>query len=357
MDQVGEDRGQSAVLVAISLLVLVIFAAITVDISSAYLGRRTAQNAADGAALAAVRQLAYQYNRGVYNDTKIKIELNDFAERNGAGDTDGIPGNAINDSVTGVYLDENEEPIPGGVIGSGVDPAGAVGVQSTVYITTPAFFGGIMGQSGYPVQAQATVALDIACGADCVVPIATHIDTITTTPGCMNIYNGDGPGNFGWLNWSSQGVYCDQNDCSSRCLGANLAPGTCRSGFISFGEWVSGSPGEMNSELVRDALDYFIDTPEEFTVIVWDFTREAGGCNQEYHVVGFARMQLLGYQLAQGGGSAHGDTGEFCTPMGLEPGQDPNDGQRLTANFLGWAGGAGGNCNAIGTQLAPIIKE
>ncbi|RPJ20526.1 MAG: hypothetical protein EHM35_19360 [Planctomycetaceae bacterium] len=351
----GEERGQTAVLVAIAMLVVVIFAAITVDISSAYLGRRTAQNAADGAALAAARQLAHQYNTGVYSDNLIKRELNDFGERNGAEDTGGVLADADNHSVTGVYLDEGENSI--GVIGAGSVPANAMGVESTVYITTPGFFGGIMGRSGYPVQAQAAVVLDIACGAGCIVPIATHRDTITTTPGCFNIFNGDGPGNFGWLNWSSQGIFCDQNDCSAPCLEDNLAPGTCRSGFIRFGEWVAGSPGDMNSGLVRQQLKYYIDTPEEFTVIVWDTTREAGGCNQEYRAVGFARMQLLGYKLAQGGGNAYGHDGVGCTPMGLQPGEDPNDGVRLTAIFLGWAGGEGGNCRAIGTLRAPVIKR
>ncbi len=352
-----EDRGQSAVLVAISMLVLVIFAAISVDVSSAYLGRRTAQNAADGAALAAARQLAYQYNVGVYNDSAIKMELNDFAERNGVEDTGGVLADSDNRNVVGIYLDEHQAPISGGIIGSGSVPANAIGVEATVYITTPAFFGGIMGRSGYPVQAQAAVLLDIACGADCIVPIATHADTITATGSCFNIFNGVGPGNFGWLNWSSQGIHCHQDDCSTKCLEENLAPGTCRSGFIRYGEWVAGSPGDKNSGLVREQLDYYIDTPQEFTVIVWDTTRDAGGCNQEYRAVGFARMQLLGYQLAQGKGNAYGHNGVGCTPMGLEPGEDPNDGVRLTATFLGWAGGEGGNCRAIGTLRAPSLKR
>ena len=188
MNQEDRSLGQSAVLVAIALLVLVAFAAITVDISSAYLGRREAQNAADGAALAAGRKLAHQYNTGAYNDGAMRLELVDFAQRNGAEDSDGITANAVNTSVTGVYLDENEQSI--GVIGSGVDPEGAMGVRSTVFITTPAFFGGIMGRGGYPVQAEATVMLDLACGGEFLAPIAAHFWSFTTTVECYNVRNG-----------------------------------------------------------------------------------------------------------------------------------------------------------------------
>ncbi|HSJ54990.1 MAG TPA: pilus assembly protein TadG-related protein [Anaerolineae bacterium] len=351
-----DDRGQSAVLVAIAMLVVVIFAAITVDVSSAYLGRRTAQNAADGAALAAARQLMLQYNRGVYNDTAIKIELNDFGERNGAEDTGGVLADAENSSVTGIYLDENENSI--GVIGLGSVPPDTYGVEATVYMTTPAFFGGIMGRSGYPIQAQAAVVLDMACGVGCVVPIATHMWAFTTTAECYNIYNGSGPGNFGWLNWELQGIPCTtgQGCTSTPELEANLDPDTCRSGFIEFGEYVAGTPSDRNPNLLRPLLMEYIDDQIEFTVIVWDTTAELGGANQAYRVAGFARMQLTGYQLSQGASSnviTYGDLGTTCETIGT----DPNNGVRLTAEFLGWAGGEGGNCRAIGTVRAPSLKR
>jgi hypothetical protein len=353
----GEDRGQSAVLVAISLLVLVIFAAITVDLSSAYLGRRTAQNAADGAALAAARQLAHQYNQGVYNDTLIKRELNNFAELNGAGDTDGVPANEVNASVTGVYLGQDQNAI--GVVGSGFNPEGAMGVESTVFITTPAFFGGIVGQGGYPVQAQAVVMLDFACGADCIVPIATHWWPFTTTAECYNIYNGEGAGNFGWLNWELQGVDCTTGEgCTSTPeLKWNLDPeNECRSGFISVGELVAGTPSSRNPAQLQDLLKEYIDNELEFTVVVWERSLLLGGANQAYEVAGFARMQLVGYLLSQGQGKdvTYGHTGYGCETVGV----DPHNGVRLTAEFRGWVGGEGGSCHVDwGTLRAPTLRE
>ncbi len=365
----GEEKGQSAVLVAISLLVLVIFAAITVDISSAYLGRRTAQNAADAAALAASGKLEIQFNTHVYDDNVIKIALNDFGERNGAGDTDGTLANEVNDDVTGFYLDADQHRITGGVIGDGDVPAGTMGVESVVYITTPAFFGGIMGRSGYQVQARAVVMLDIACGEDCVVPIATHSMAFDDYPpgSCFNIWNGDGPGNFGWLNWSWQGYNCHQDDCSSVCLSDNLENSTCQSGFIKVGDLVAGTTGVSNDVKVQRALAYYYGPPPRpFTIVVWEENNGLQGCGNgvpgdysssglHYVVAGFARMQILGWQLSQG--KAFPDISVFDPATCITLGIPPNDGNRISATFLGWAGGEGGNCRAVGSLYAGALKE
>ena len=103
-----EQQGQSIILVAIALIALVIFAAIAVDISNTYVHRRTAQNAADAAALAGARELARQLNTFEFayefNEDWIKTDMNDFAERNGTEDTDGTAGNAVNTNVTGTLL-------------------------------------------------------------------------------------------------------------------------------------------------------------------------------------------------------------------------------------------------------------
>ena len=62
-----KEKGQSLVLVAGALVVLVMFVAIAVDLGSAYYARRTAQNAADGAAVAGASRLA----TGINNQRKL----------------------------------------------------------------------------------------------------------------------------------------------------------------------------------------------------------------------------------------------------------------------------------------------
>jgi hypothetical protein len=323
---------------------------------SAYYYRRVAQNAADGAALAAVAELANQVNTDIFNDTWIKIAQNDVGERNGGRDTDGVRGNSVNDSIVGYYLDDKGRRISDVPVGSGTVPRDAWGVEVTVYITAPTYLGGIVGFDGYPLEATAASLLEIACGEDCIVPIATYAIEFTTTATCYNIWNGTGPGNFGWLNWSWQDNHCDTGDCSSNCLVDNLTPGTCPSGFIRVGDWTAGTTGVSNDSKVRKLLEYYIDTPEEFTVVVWEETNGGGGCGPwpsglHYKVVGFARMQLLGYQLSQG--KAYDPIVDPSTCVTL--GEAPNDGNRLTARFMGWAGGQGGRCKAVGTVRAPTI--
>jgi len=364
MHQKGQDTqsGQSIVLVAMAMLGVIIFVAIAVDLSSAYGGRRTAQNGADGAALAAARQLAYQINNDAFSDYAIHVELNDFAERNGVADSDLVLANAVNRHVEGVYLYEDGEPIPGAEIGGGLVPGDAWGVEATTYITTPSYFGGVLGFDGYPVQATAAVILEKACGAECLLPIAFHTLPFTLTQGsCYNIWNGAGKGNFGWLNWTNQGYGYKWGSCSPNSVIHDLEPDTCHSGLVAIGDWIAGTVGVNDDKNVRKSLaKHWINTGEEATVPVWDVS-QGTGCGMgtkglSYRVAGFARIKILSYQLPQG-------QGEVVYPAGFDPtqcvtvGEDPNNGFRISAQFIDWVGGEGGNCRAVGTLRAPRITK
>ena len=80
MEENNERRqhGQSIVLVAVALVALVIFAAIAVDVANTYVHRRTAQNAADAAALAGARDLGRQLNECTM-DPDCDVEENSWA--------------------------------------------------------------------------------------------------------------------------------------------------------------------------------------------------------------------------------------------------------------------------------------
>jgi hypothetical protein len=408
-----KQRGQSIILVAVAIVALFLFVALAVDMSDAYYHRRTAQNAADAAALAGGGELARQINRDALNDGFIKIEMNDFAERNGIEDTH--PGNlALNDNVEGYYLDRDRNQIS--QVGSGSVPTNVWGIEAITYITAPTFFGGVFGLHGLQLNADATVYFGAACGIGCVVPIATHIDTITNvaptdglTP-CVNIWNGEGPGNFGWLNWSWQianpkagadlePAECKTDDCSSNCLAQNLDPDKyCASGWIEVGDWAAGTTGVSNDVKVRKFLQEYIGIEEdqnkpqgdheydpiEFIVVVYGpgdnsvsgHIEEPGvitdgtGCGkatdpytmhgQFYNVVGFAKMQLLGYRLSQGEPYDPPPPGwpDFspteCITMGVVP---PNNGNRLTAVFREWVKGSGGTCDSVSTVNALTLDD
>lgn len=57
---------------------------------------------------------------------------------------------------------------------------------------------------------------------------------------------------------------------------------------------MQGKPGVSNSESVRDALDNLESMV--ITVPVWDQAQSQGN-NTLYHIVGFADVQIISYQL------------------------------------------------------------
>jgi hypothetical protein len=406
------ERGQSIILVAIAMLALVIFAGVAVDISHAYVQRRTAQNAADGAALAGARDLTRQRNLyGKHIDVKgkpgeVKAAMNDFGERNGIADSDGVPANEVNAFIAGTWLDQDQNVIGPIVIKPGIKiPLNAYGVWATATITANTFFGGIIGLDGLTLNAEAAVTIAApACGVSCVVPISTRwytdpqymVETESliypTSPEnlwgaegtlplgftCYNIWNGMGPGNFGWLNWTEQDIYCDPfDDCGEQCLAYHLDPDRCI-GFVAINDWVAGGPGTVNGQAVRDQLDKWIgdfeNAPKQFTVPVYNDINYEGGCNAAYLVAGFARMQLLGYQLSQGVGAPVRYDPWFaggwesvcneCINIGVPPDIDPcadapNNGERLTAVFFEFIDQAAlpGDCDIYGTVSTPRMTR
>ena len=112
----------------------------------------------------------------------------------------------------------------------------------------------------------------------------------------MDIFNGSGHGNFGWLTWSG--------DTTETALVASLtAPGNASTftnpadptdHSLTVGDWVRGRAGASNSIGVRDALDALEDS--EIILPVWDMV-SGSGASAAYHICGFAKVQIKGYRL------------------------------------------------------------
>lgn len=78
---IKDDKGQAAVLVAVSLAVLLGFGALTTDLGFLYVQRRSAQNIADSAALAGTWAIQD-------GEEAVKAVIEDYAEKNGIFKTD-----------------------------------------------------------------------------------------------------------------------------------------------------------------------------------------------------------------------------------------------------------------------------
>jgi hypothetical protein len=393
------EKGQSLVLVAASMVALVIFVAITVDVSSAYYHRRTAQNGADAAALAGVYEMSKEINhRNKRVDDNIKAAMNDFAERNGIEDTGGVLKDAENANVLGYYVDTSGNRVQVNGVDAEVGemddlrvPPDAYGIEAITFITAPTYFGGIFGFDGYPLEARAVSLLKQACTSDCVVPITTDASLLFDAQGnpmdeqelCFNIWRESQtdvptPGLYGWVNWTWQELKCEgspysdgrpcplvdqgQNACNSPILAANLHPDNCGNGYVEVGDWISSTSGVVNADDVRCMLLYYMGShdlycnpleiwePHPFTIPVYSGTTmdleplsaipclsmdnpndpTSGGLH--YYVSGFAKMQLLGFQLSQGGSVTvnAGNDGTECITIG----ETPHNGNRITAEFI-----------------------
>jgi hypothetical protein len=144
-------------------------------------------------------------------------------------------------------------------------------------------------------------------------PIALHNQTLVGVPigGVLrNIYNGVQPGNFGWLTWA--GSPSEPTLVKSLTPPGNSStyvnPNNPSDHVVSIGDWVQGKPGISNSRGVRQELDALKKI--DITVPVWDQATGKGN-GSLYHVVAFARVRILSYQL-------------------------PHE-NRITARFLGFA--------------------
>jgi hypothetical protein len=132
-----------------------------------------------------------------------------------------------------------------------------------------------------------------------VYPIAISTNVIASANAgevIMDIFNGAGHGNFGWLTWTG--------DTSETALVTSLSgagnvstytnPDNPADNVLTVGDWVLGRPSASNSIGVRDALDALED--EQIMLPVWDQVR-GSGASAAYHIVGFARVQIKGYRL------------------------------------------------------------
>jgi hypothetical protein len=182
----------------------------------------------------------------------------------------------------------------------------AINPDDTVtYAPTPGFFGvdtftyTISDGNGGTDTATVTIdVLPVTAACD-LYPIALSEDVLAgaqTGDILGDILNGDQPGNFGWLTWNG-------NNSTPALIASLTQPGNSHiyqnpdnpnDHVISIGDWVEGKPGVSNAKGVRNALDDLIGV--EIVVPVWDIT-QGNGANAEYHVVAFAKVRLLDYDL------------------------------------------------------------
>lgn len=289
-----QQRGQTLVIVAIMLVVLVGFLGLVVDGGNVYAQRRQMQNAADAAALAGARAMA------VDGHSAVEGAAAEYAQMNGA-----TACTVITTSTT---------------------------VRAVVSKTVSTYFVRVLGITGIPVGAHAKATISPPDTVGCLLlPITVDADSLSPdlkTGDVFTIWEVDpsdcktqqeGPNDVssemhGWLNLDmSQDCNASGADASKCWVCPWESKKDCPLYPISTGDWVLGEPGvkasvlnKMNSEtcaLNKPALIPLYDdmceckTKQVDTAGVQDCKNVIVNgkpltcpCMARYHIIGFASV-------------------------------------------------------------------
>ena len=264
--KLARERGQSMVVVALLMLVLVGFLAMVVDVGNVYAQRRFMQNAADAGALAGARALAL-------NQNPVPV-VEQYAK-----------------TLNGAQVCETTVVSPS--------------VYVTVSKTCPTYFASVIGYPRFVVQAsaQARFSAPSTWGNSDLVPVAVHKDAIRYSPAQTLIWDSsttdDVPKNpddypvgwnpatdyvahgaqRGWLDLDRDGSLSDAELKNWIQFGFHGQP-------IRVGDWIPGDPGSRSSAL--QAMNDYRKIPGEVVICpVYDDYKDS-----KFHVCSFAAFEV-----------------------------------------------------------------
>lgn len=137
-------------------------------------------------------------------------------------------------------------------------------------------------------------------------PIALHRSTLDgRQPGdnLGDIFNGAGPGNFGWLRWNDWPGHTSETYLVEEFQNPRLAFNTFEEAgdpsdtTLNAGDWVWGLTGVVNSNATRDELQKLVTNRTTIRVPVWKAAAGTGS-NLSYHIQRFVKVQLTGFELS-----------------------------------------------------------
>lgn len=277
------DRGAVVVWVAIMIPVLLVMAALVIDVGSMYVERRALQNGADAAALAVAQECAHA---GQGDRDGIAAQYVDLNAPGGqatcvCGIGEGLPActgecavalpAAVADAAGWVKVGSLNAvdfafapflPIPSrNITADAIAAWGPLGGGVTLPLTfSECEYQLLGGAVGGPVP-EGTVYVYFHDASHASLPEKT----CNAWAGHMDV-----PGGFGWLS----------------------SDGTCQGNYTADG-WISADPGKSQNEC-RSTFAGALGT----VVLVPIFDQVTGtGANAQYHIAGFAGFELLGYRI------------------------------------------------------------
>ncbi len=298
---VGSQGGQTLVLFAGSLVVLLLIVGLVIDAGYAFAQRRSAQNAADFAATAGARIVGEKFTgkpAGAGTGSNVQSAIQHALAANGAQLT------------AAQYIDTAGRLA--GTVGGGEIPANAAGVTVSATTQWRPFVLGIIGVSSWSAGAQAT-AMTKGTASGGVLPLGIERIAFNGLPPCDlaggcdpdRLTSGrlNGPGQFGWLSFGAGSKFCegyglgqlatDNCEVSQGYLENEIGPPGDSHGCCTT---VVGDPNPLIGGLTGNEwgdLSYYIDNKIPVWVPIWDWSAD-NGRNAYYHIVGFGAVILTG---------------------------------------------------------------
>ncbi len=313
---VKREEGQSILIIAGGLVVLVALMALVVDAGNAYQQRRQMQNAVDAGSQAGSIALAQAKPNGA-----IVAAIRQYVSANGVDPNQvqayyvvqDANGNDIPVTTNTIDAYGLSNPAPTTLNVNGVNLP-VVGVQVQGDKTFNTFFAGVVGFKQMTVDGGSSAYAQCgACSASGLFPIALNSQSFIVN-GQPAVYTEQsspdytytifenkqtGPGNFGYVSWN--------NDPSEPTLVNNMN-NPQNSGTWLVGQSVPGATGTMASSGERSALQSYLN--KIVTIPVYDTTAGQGN-NLTYHIVGFASFRITCFKVnSQVYGTCQGDTGK-----------------------------------------------
>jgi Flp pilus assembly protein TadG len=258
---IRDSKGQTLVLVALAMMVLLGMAALALDAGNLYLQRRQAQTAADAGALAAARVHCQRPN-----DTAAwKAAGNTFCSRNAT-------------TPYGLTCDTQL-----GTAGS---------VRTTASTSVDLWFAGVFGMASTAVRAEAEASCDPIVETGTVLPLTIPIEDFSLGASYL-LWNKDagGKGSFGWLEWPDPlDPGCPGNHGANRLKGCIEEPWCAPP--IAIGDWIQTETGAINSALEGHLWPRW--QCQTVVIPLYDGDNGKSGSNKEYRVGAFGAFYLTG---------------------------------------------------------------
>lgn len=273
MRRLRETDGQAFALTVVMLVALLGLAAFVVDVGAWFSSKRTAQSAADAAALAGAQALPLDPSGA----TALALS---FSQKNGI------------------------QVAPGDVtISSGIRPNDTISVHASRQ--APAQFSRIFGLTSVTTGATASARIGNIVSATLVAPIVVRTtNPWLSGPGCpcfdtpatITLGKAGAPGAFELVDFDSASGTTGASTLASWILAGF-------SGYLSPGLYVSDLGAKWNSSAVQNALAQRLNSDLLFPV--YD-TLTGSGANATYHTVSWAVFHLTGVDASGSSGSING---------------------------------------------------